>query len=118
MRLGKISAILLGIAVATFVALIVLRPGWGNPLAALGGLLIVFSFLSALIVGIVGITCDRRKLLSIITTIIAGGFVLFYLGMMAIGIISMMCRWAYRQVRMARSTRADRASFSDNRIVL
>ena len=96
MRLGKISAILLGIAAATIVALIALRPGWGNPLAALGGLLVMFSFPVSLIFGIVGIVCDKRKILAIITTIIAGGFALFYLCMMAFSIIIMMCRWACR----------------------
>ncbi|MFH1883703.1 MAG: hypothetical protein ABIL62_13470 [Planctomycetota bacterium] len=52
----------------------------------------MFSFLAALIVGIVGIICDKRKILAIIITIIAGGFVLFYLCMMAISMISMMFR--------------------------
>ena len=52
----------------------------------------MFSFPAALIVGIVGIICDHRKVLAIITTIIAGGFVLFYLCMMAINIINMMGR--------------------------
>ena len=94
MRLGKISAILLGIALVTMCALTILRPGWGNPLAALGGLLIMFSFPAALIFGIVGVICDRRKLLAIITTTIAGGFVLFYMCMIAISII--MFRWACR----------------------
>ena len=86
MRFGKISATLLGITAATMVALILLRPG--NPRATLGGLLVIFSVLSALIVGIVGIICDRHKLLAIITTIIAGGCLLFYL--VVAGII-MMC---------------------------
>ena len=42
--------------------------------------------------GIVGIINDKRKILAIITTIIAGGFVLFYLCMTAISIISIMLR--------------------------
>ena len=50
----------------------------------------MFSFLAALIVGIVGIICDKRKILAIITTTIAGGFVLFYLCMMAISMISIL----------------------------
>ena len=83
MRFGKISATLLGVTAATMVTLIVLRPG--NPLATLGGLLVIFSYLSALIVGILGIICDRHKLLAIITTIIAGGCLLFHL--VVVGII-------------------------------
>jgi len=49
----------------------------------------MFSFPTALIFGIVGIIFDRRKLLAIIATIIAGGFVLFYFCMIGINI---MCR--------------------------
>jgi len=49
----------------------------------------MLSFPTALIFGIVGIICDHRKLLAIITTIIAGGFLLYYL--LAAGIIT-MCR--------------------------
>ena len=39
------------------------------------------SFPVALVLGILGIVFDRRKVLAIITTIIAAGFVLFYLFM-------------------------------------
>jgi hypothetical protein len=41
----------------------------------------MFSFPLALVFGIVGIVRDEQKLLSIITTILAGSFVLFYLYM-------------------------------------
>ena len=44
----------------------------------------VFSFPAALVFGILGIVFDSRKVLAIITTVIAAGFVLFYL--FAIGI--------------------------------
>jgi len=37
------------------------------------------SFPAALVVGIVGIIRDRRKILAIIIMIVAAGFVLFYL---------------------------------------
>ena len=47
------------------------------------------SFPAALVFGILGIVLDRRKVLGIITTVIAAGFVLFYL--CAIG-ISIVCR--------------------------
>jgi len=47
------------------------------------------SFPATLVFGIVGIIWDRRKLLAIITTIIAGGYLLFHL--LVAGII-MMCR--------------------------
>ena len=114
MRFGKISAIFLGIFAATFFAVLILRPGWGNPLAALGGLLMTLSFFATLVFGIVGIICDRRKLLAIITTIIAGGYLLFNL--VVTGII-MMCRWTCRQIRMARSTRTDRTGSSGNLLV-
>ena len=75
MRLGKISAILLGIVAATFVAFIVLSVV-GNPLAGYAGLLVFFSIFASLIVGIIGLVLDRRKLLAFITTIVAGGLVL------------------------------------------
>ena len=52
----------------------------------------MFSIPAALIVGIVGIIRDKRKILAIITTIITGGFVLFYLCMMAINMIGIMFR--------------------------
>jgi len=52
----------------------------------------MFTFPTALAFGIVGIISDRRKLLAIITTIIAAGFVLFYLCMMSISFISVMSR--------------------------
>ncbi|UCG57043.1 MAG: hypothetical protein JSU70_19535 [Phycisphaerales bacterium] len=39
--------------------------------------------------GIAGIVCDRRKLLAIIATAVAGLFVLFYLCMMGISIMHM-----------------------------
>ena len=48
----------------------------------------MFSFPAALIFGIVGIVCDRRKLLAIITTLIAGGLMAFWACMMAIQIAS------------------------------
>ena len=35
----------------------------------------MFSFPAALVFGIVGIVCDRRKLLAIITTVIAAGLI-------------------------------------------
>jgi uncharacterized membrane protein YedE/YeeE len=44
------------------------------------------SFPAALVLGIVGIVYDRRKVLAIIATIIAAGFVLFYLSIIVIGI--------------------------------
>jgi hypothetical protein len=44
------------------------------------------------IVGIIGIVLDRRKVLAIITTIVAAGFVLFYMAMMIISMIFMMRR--------------------------
>jgi hypothetical protein len=47
----------------------------------------MFSFPVSLIFGIVGIVCDRRKLLAIIATIIAGGFALFYFCIIGINII-------------------------------
>lgn len=39
----------------------------------------MMSFPAALVVGIVGIFLDNRKLLSVIVTIVAAVFVLFYL---------------------------------------
>jgi len=48
------------------------------------------SFPAALVLGILGIVFDRRKVLAIIATVIAGGFILFYLSM----IIIMMTRSA------------------------
>ncbi len=79
MRFGKISAILLGIAVAAICAAIVLSLVVGKPLAALAGLLSIFSIFSipaSLIVGMIGLVLDRRKLLAFITTIVAGGLVI------------------------------------------
>jgi phosphoribosylcarboxyaminoimidazole (NCAIR) mutase len=79
MRFGKISAILLGIAAATMCAAIVLSLVVGKPFATLAGLLSIFSILSipaSLIVGMIGLVLDRRKLLAFITTIVAGGLVI------------------------------------------
>jgi len=42
------------------------------------------SFPAALVLGILGIVFDHRKVLAIIATIIAAGFVLFYLLMIII----------------------------------
>jgi len=42
------------------------------------------SFPTALVLGILGIVFDRRKVLAIIVTIIAAGFILFYLLMIII----------------------------------
>lgn len=42
------------------------------------------SFPAALVLGILGIVLDKRKVLAIIVTIIAAGFVLFYLSMIVI----------------------------------
>jgi hypothetical protein len=39
----------------------------------------MFSFPAALVLGILGIVYDRRKVLAIIATIIAAAFVLLYL---------------------------------------
>ncbi|HUT45892.1 MAG TPA: hypothetical protein VMX36_06375 [Sedimentisphaerales bacterium] len=39
----------------------------------------MFSFPAALIFGIIGIICDRRKLLAIITTTIAGAIMLVWM---------------------------------------
>ena len=80
MRFGKISAILLGPTCALLILLP--KPFRGdNPVAALGEAYIIClclaALLAALIVGIVGIIRDERKILAIITTIIAGGFMLF-----------------------------------------
>lgn len=47
----------------------------------------MLSFPLALAFGIAGIACDRSKLLAIITTIVAGAFVLFYLCAIGISII-------------------------------
>jgi hypothetical protein len=44
----------------------------------------MFSFPAALVLGILGIIFDRPRILAIIATIIAGGFVLFYLSMIII----------------------------------
>ena len=52
----------------------------------------MLSFPAALIFGIVGIIFDHRKVLAIITTVIAGVFVLYYLCMIGINMISIMCR--------------------------
>lgn len=49
----------------------------------------MLSFPAAFVFGIMGIIRDRQKLLAIITTIIAGAFVLFYL--FAIG-LNIVCR--------------------------
>lgn len=46
----------------------------------------MFSFPVSLMFGITGIIFDRRKLLAIIMTIIAGGLVLVYLYAIAINI--------------------------------
>jgi len=78
-RFGKISAKLLGVTAGAILILLILRPGWGNPFAALGGLLIIFLHPAALVTGIVGIFHDDRKQLSIITTIISAAFVYFFL---------------------------------------
>ncbi|MHC4426816.1 MAG: hypothetical protein ACYSYV_12075 [Planctomycetota bacterium] len=48
----------------------------------------MLSFPVALAFGIVGIICDKHKLLAIITTIIAGGLILFYMCMIGITVIS------------------------------
>ncbi|MCX5637511.1 MAG: hypothetical protein NTX52_07445 [Planctomycetota bacterium] len=45
------------------------------------------SFPVALVLGILGIVFDRRKILAIIATIIAAAFVLFYLSVIIIGIV-------------------------------
>ena len=42
----------------------------------------------ALAFGIAGIAADRRKVLAIIMTTIAGGFVLFYVCMIAINVVA------------------------------
>ena len=42
------------------------------------------SFPLALILGIVGIIADRQKLLAVICTLVAGGFVLFYFYMVGL----------------------------------
>jgi len=47
------------------------------------------SFPLALIFGIVGIVADRQKLLAVVCTLVAGGFVLFYLYMVG---LQMFCR--------------------------
>ena len=44
------------------------------------------SFPAALAVGIAGIVCDRRKVLAIITTLVAGGLIVAWACMMAIQI--------------------------------
>jgi hypothetical protein len=54
--------------------------------------MVIFSIVSSMIVGIIGIIFDRRKLLAIIATIVAGGLVLFCLFMMAVSIFFMMSR--------------------------
>lgn len=45
------------------------------------------SFPAALVLGILGIIFDRRKVLAIITTTIAAGFILFYVSMIIISIV-------------------------------
>ncbi len=47
----------------------------------------MLSFPLALVFGIVGIVFDSRKSLAIITTLVAGAFVLFYLCAIGISII-------------------------------
>jgi hypothetical protein len=47
----------------------------------------MFSVPAALTLGIVGIICDKRKWLTIITTVLAGGLILLYICMMAISIM-------------------------------
>jgi hypothetical membrane protein len=79
MRFGKLALTLLIIGTLTVGAIIILRPGLGNPLATLGWLFGMFSFPTAVIVGIVGIIRDKNKLLAVITTIVAGGLILLYL---------------------------------------
>jgi uncharacterized membrane protein YedE/YeeE len=50
------------------------------------------SFPAALVLGILGIVYDRRKVLAIIATIIATGFVLFYLSIIVIGVVASVSR--------------------------
>ena len=45
----------------------------------LAPLLIIFSVPAALVLGILGIVYDSNKLLAVITTLVSGGFVLFFL---------------------------------------
>jgi len=47
------------------------------------------SFPAALILGILGIVCDRRKLLAIMTTVIAGGLIAAWACMIAIQVASL-----------------------------
>jgi hypothetical protein len=49
----------------------------------------MFSFPAALILGIVGIVCDRPKWLAITTTVVAGGLMLVFICMMAIAVMGM-----------------------------
>lgn len=102
MRFGKIALTLLIIGSATLGMMIILRPGWGNPLSALGGLLVISCIPACLTVGIIGIILDQRKLLAIITTIVAGGLVLFYMGMMVVSMFFMMRHWKVEEMRFGK----------------
>jgi len=51
--------------------------------------LILVSFPLALILGIVGIVADQRKVLAVVCTLVAGGLVSFYLYMVG---LQMFCR--------------------------
>ncbi|MBW7989617.1 MAG: hypothetical protein FVQ84_06325 [Planctomycetes bacterium] len=79
MRFGKIALTSLIIGTLSIGSIIILRPGLGNPLATLGWLFGMFSFPTAVIVGLVGSIRDKNRLLAVITTIVAGGLILLYL---------------------------------------
>lgn len=78
MRFGKAAVALVVVATLTAGTMIILGPGGGNQVAALGEGLIKLSFLAALVFGIVGIIFDRRKFFAIATVaIIVVGMVLY-----------------------------------------
>jgi len=79
MRFGKIAITLLVAAALTASASIILRPGWGNPIRALVGLIINLSIPAALVFGIVGVIFDRRKFFAIATVAVIVGVVLYIL---------------------------------------
>ncbi len=71
MRYNKTALILLTIGATANVCMSVLSPVPKSPLSVLGLLTVLFSFPLALFAGVMGIVHDKKKILAIVTAIIA-----------------------------------------------